>query len=53
MHTGEGGNIAESFLPKNFGDIGKFGDIGTFGDMGTEIKFEKMKNAQAFEMTSY
>jgi hypothetical protein len=22
-----GGNIAESFLPKNFGDIGTFGDI--------------------------
>ena len=31
------GNIAESFLAKNFGDIGKFGNIGTFGDMGTEI----------------
>jgi hypothetical protein len=33
-----GPNIAESFLPKNFGDIGEFGNIGTFGDMGTEIK---------------
>ena len=29
----DGANIAESFLPKNFGDIG------TFGDMGTEITF--------------
>ena len=41
-----GHNIAESFLPKNFGDIGKFGNIGTFGDMGIEIKFyvQKIKN---------
>jgi hypothetical protein len=30
---GEEANIAESFLPKNFGDLGKFGDIGTFGDI--------------------
>jgi hypothetical protein len=39
-------NIAESFLPKNFGDIGKFGDIGTFGGMETKVKFsvKKMKN---------
>jgi hypothetical protein len=37
----QGGNIAEGFLAKNFGDIG------TFGDMGTEITFlfKKMKNA--------
>ena len=28
-----GPNIAESFLPKHFGDLGKF------GDMGTEINF--------------
>ena len=30
-------NIAESFPPKNFGDIG------TFGDMETEIKFYVQK----------
>jgi hypothetical protein len=42
-----GPNIAESFLPENFGDIGKFGDIRTFGDMRTEMKIfvQKMKNA--------
>jgi hypothetical protein len=33
-----GGNIAESFSTKNFGDIGKFGNISTFGNMGTQIK---------------
>jgi hypothetical protein len=27
-YTG-GGNIADNFLPKNFGDIGTFGDMGT------------------------
>jgi hypothetical protein len=27
LYTG-GGNIAESFLPKNFGHIGKFDNIG-------------------------
>ena len=32
-HYTAGGNIAESFKPKNFGDIG------IFGDMGTKIKF--------------
>ena len=37
----KGRGIAESFLLKNFGDIG------TFGDMGTVINFfgPKMKNA--------
>ena len=25
--------MAESFLPKNYGDIGKFDDIGTFDDI--------------------
>jgi hypothetical protein len=36
-----GGNIAESFFAK------KFGNIGTFGNMGTKINFfvQKMKNA--------
>jgi hypothetical protein len=29
--------MAESFMPKNFGDIETFDDIGTFGDIGTEI----------------
>jgi hypothetical protein len=34
-------HIAESFLAKNFGDIG------TFGDMGKKVTFfvQKMKNA--------
>jgi hypothetical protein len=32
-----GPNIAESFLPIIFGDIGTFSNIGTFGDIGTEI----------------
>jgi hypothetical protein len=47
LNTG-GGNIAESILPENFGDIG------TFGDMRIEITFlfKKMKNVLAFEMTS-
>ena len=42
-------------IGKNFGDICKFGDIGTFSDMETEINFivQKLKNAWAFEMTSY
>ena len=33
-----GTNIAESFLPKKIGDIGRFGDICTFCDMETEKK---------------
>jgi hypothetical protein len=33
-----GGNIAESFLAK------KFGDIGTFGDMGTRIILAKNRD---------
>jgi hypothetical protein len=46
LNTG-GPNIAKSFLPKNFGDIGKFGDNGTFGDIETEITilFKNKKNA--------
>jgi hypothetical protein len=43
------GNIIESFLLKNFGDIGKYGDIGTFGDMGTEIEFFVQKNEKRVE----
>ena len=35
--TGGGRYIPESFLAKNFGDIGKFGDIAKYRDMGTKI----------------
>ena len=43
----------EVFFPKKLAIFGIFGDIATFGDLWTEIKSSKIKNAWAFQITSY